>query len=81
MSVGTSMERREKLWISMKRWRERSRQQLGIGGGGARADQDVIRRLEGKSDTELMQELARLQEPAGLRTISALPSRKHWSRV
>ena len=36
-------------------------QQLGIGGGGARADQDVIRRLEGKSDTELMQELARLQ--------------------
>ena len=36
-------------------------QQLGIGGGGARADQDMIRRLEGKSDTELMQELARLQ--------------------
>ena len=35
-------------------------QQLGIG-GGARADQDVIRRLEGKSDAELMQELARLQ--------------------
>ena len=33
-------------------------QQLGIGGGGARADQDMIRRLEGKSDTELMQELA-----------------------
>ena len=36
-------------------------QQLGIGGGGARADQDMIRRLEGKSDAELMQELARLQ--------------------
>jgi len=34
-------------------------QQLGI--GGARADQDMIRRLEGKSDAELMQELARLQ--------------------
>lgn len=34
-------------------------QQLGI--SGARADQDMIRRLEGKSDAELMQELARLQ--------------------
>ena len=35
-------------------------QQLGIG-AGAGAGQDVIRRLEGKSDAELMQELARLQ--------------------
>ena len=35
-------------------------QQLGIG-GGAGASQDMIRRLEGKSDAELMQELARLQ--------------------
>ena len=34
-------------------------QQLGIGSAGA--GQDMIRRLEGKSDTELMQELARLQ--------------------
>ena len=35
-------------------------QQLDIG-GGAGANQDTIRRLEGKSDAELMQELARLQ--------------------
>ena len=35
-------------------------QQLGIGGGTG-ASQDAIRRLEGKSDAELMQELARLQ--------------------
>lgn len=34
-------------------------QQLGIGSTGA--GQDMIRRLEGKSDAELMQELARLQ--------------------
>ena len=34
-------------------------QQLGIGSAGA--GQDMIRRLEGKSDAELMQELARLQ--------------------
>lgn len=34
-------------------------QQLGISSAGA--GQDMIRRLEGKSDTELMQELARLQ--------------------
>ena len=38
-------------------------QQLGIGSAGA--GQDMIRRLEGKSDAELMQELARLQsQPA-----------------
>ena len=54
-------------------------QQLGIGGGGARVDQDMIRRLEGKSDTELMQELARLQSLP--QTISVPRSRKHWSRV
>ena len=34
-------------------------QQLGIGSVGA--GQDMIRRLEGKSDAEHMQELARLQ--------------------
>ena len=39
----------------MKRWRGRSRS------SSASAEQDVIRRLEGKSDAELMQELARLQ--------------------
>ena len=61
MSVGTSMERREKLWISMKRWRGRSRSSSGSAECGARAGQDMIRRLEGKSDAELMQELARLQ--------------------
>lgn len=36
-------------------------QQLGIG-GGAGADPNTIRRLEGKSDTELMKELSRLQK-------------------
>lgn len=49
-------------------------QQLGIGGGGARADQDVIRRLEGKSDTELMQELARLQSQLAANNIGPRPA-------
>ena len=47
-------------------------QQLGIGSAGA--GQDMIRRLEGKSDAELMQELARLQSQLAANNIGPAPA-------
>ena len=47
-------------------------QQLGIGSAGA--GQDMIRRLEGKSDAELMQELARLQSQLAANNIGPAES-------